>query len=128
MIKKRTLIDIVIILSIYPIVSLHRLLSNMPVHKVDWFLFKDKVQDVQWYVKDTCDLIAFCLAFLLVYRRSKNEHWLFRRLTLFTLIISFFDIIHYWLAFNSWYDYAYLIPILLTLIATIRHEKRNKAS
>lgn len=125
MIKKKTILDLIILLAIYPIVAFHRLWANMPVHKVDWFLFKDREQDVQWYVKDTCGLIAFCLSFLLLYRRTKNEHWLFRRLTLFTLIISIFDIAHYWLAFNSWYEVAYIIPILLTFIAIIRYEKRN---
>lgn len=125
MIKKKTIADIAILVSIYPMVALHRLWSSMPVNKVDWFLFKDREQDVQWYIKDTGGLIAFCLAVFLLYRRSKNEHWLFKRLTLFTLIVSIFDIAHYWLSFNSWYDVAYIIPILLTFIAIIRYEKRN---
>lgn len=125
MIKRNTLIDLIILISIYPIVSFHKLWSNNPVHKVDWFLLKDSVQDVQWYVKDTCDLIAFFFVVLLVYRKSKKDHWLFKRMSVLTLIISAFDIIHYWLSFNSWYDVAYIIPILLIFTSIIRYEKRN---
>lgn len=50
------------------ITSLHRLMNNMPVNGVDLFLFYDKVQDLQWYVKETLDKVGMLFVLYQFYK------------------------------------------------------------
>lgn len=39
--------------------SLHRLFDNYPITELNLFVFSDKLQDLQWYIKDTFSMIGF---------------------------------------------------------------------
>ena len=103
--------DILIILLLTSILpSIHHLFDNFPVFSVDLFLFCDHSQDIQWYVKDTFDMIVKSLLYFIIYKSLNVK--LVKELSLYLFIFSLTDIVGYWLYFGQ-YTYLTMSTALL---------------
>lgn len=95
----------------WPLHCVHRFWNNAPARNVDWFLFADKKQDIQWYIADIGGLLSITCILWAFYIFAKGTKQL-RFITGTLLLISITDIIHYWL----WYQQNEVVVYLQGLI------------
>jgi hypothetical protein len=93
----------------------HLLLNNLKPINVDLFLFCDKIQDIQWYVKDTFDIFALIsLSFAILIAMPKN----LKSIGWALILINIAKIPLYW-AFYLQFDWA--INIIIFSICYLRY-------
>jgi len=96
--RVRTSLSIVLLFLSWPVVLVHRYWNHRPPLKLDLILFESVEQDIQWYIKDTGDIVSITLILAAFYvyvasTRMKIAVGSF-------LLISIIDIGHYWLWFK----------------------------
>jgi len=109
--------SVILIFSI-AITAIHRAWNSAPVNKVDWFIYADKKQDVQWYIKDTFDMISAIIIVWVLWSLSKKLSAQLADTVLLILIYKLMGFAGYWINFNM-YDFItiyMIIPIGIVLI------------
>ena len=106
--KNFNILIILLLTSILP--SVHHLFDNFPVLDIDLFLFCDYSQDIQWYIKDTLDMVVKSLLYFIIYKSLKVK--LIKELSLYLFIFSLTDIVGYWLYYGQ-YTYLTISTALL---------------
>lgn len=121
--KRKELILIVLLFGSIIVTQIHKLLDNNPVNEVDWLLFVDLKQDVQWYVCHTGKYISSLLLFIAVYKLLPYK---LKPIGIGLIIGCILDIANYWVFYHQ-FDWIYksLIIIIPTLLIILKHEKRN---
>lgn len=108
---------IVLIISV-AITAIHRLWNNAPVNKVNLFILSDQKQDIQWYIKDSFDMLSGWLITWVLWKVSKSVSRRLSDIVLLLLIYKTMNFVGYWINFNAndyYYIYA-IIPIGLVII------------
>lgn len=102
--------------------SLHRILDyTLPPTNVDWFIIVDKFQDVQWYVKDTFDLIGFSVILLALHRISSKS---LRFTTGIFLANSIIQVPLYYICYLR-YDIIVNFTIIVVILLKIRYDEKR---
>lgn len=113
---RQPLAYIFIVLS-WPVCLIHRFWNNEKPHQVDWFVYEDFRQDIQWYICDTGNMLSFSFILLsFIFLRRKTIQYSILLFTIF--VISLTDVLHYWLAFKQW-EWVVQLQGLLMLAATL---------
>jgi hypothetical protein len=107
----RTNLSIILLFLSWPVVLVHRYWNHRPPLKLNLIAFEDVNQDIQWYIKDTGDLVSITLilASFYVYVASTMKIVVGS-----FLLISIIDIWHYWLWYKRnpyvlWVEFGILI-------------------
>jgi hypothetical protein len=111
--RSRISLSIILLFLSWPVVLVHRFWNNRPVKVLDLILYEKVEQDIQWYIKDTGDLvsIALILAAFYVYATSIRMKIVAGSF----LLISIIDIWHYWF----WYKRnEYVVGLEFIIILT----------
>jgi hypothetical protein len=94
----------------------HRYWNNRPVQKLKLIPFEDIEQDIQWYIKDTGDLLSISLILLAFYLSVKSIR---EKIAVGSfLLISIIDIIHYWLFYKR-NEYFIILEFLIIIGAAL---------
>lgn len=109
----RTSLKYICLFLSWPVVLVHRYWNNRPPQKLSLIPFEKINQDIQWYVKDTGDMVSISLILAAFYlaARSIREKIVVGSF----LLISIIDIGHYWL----WYKRNEIIISLEGFIVII---------
>ncbi len=100
------------------ITSIHRFWNNAPVHKISLFLISDIKQDVQWYIKDTFDMISGIMVIWVLWDVMRKLSARVADIVMLIMIYKLMNFAGYWINFNT-YDYMFvyaIIPIGLILL------------
>jgi hypothetical protein len=94
----------------------HRYWNNRPIQVLDLILFEKVEQDIQWYIKDTGDLVSvtLILAAFYVYVSSIRMKIAIGSF----LLISLIDIAHYWMYYKR-NGYVVQLEFLILIVAAI---------
>jgi hypothetical protein len=111
--KEFTIFTLFLMFIVLP--ELHLLMNSMAQLNVDLFLFCDKIQDIQWYVKDSLDIIGLILLSCALVLMSPNK---IRDFAITILIINVLKLPLYWL-FYIQFDWA--INILIFTVMYIKY-------
>lgn len=91
----------------WPACAVHRFWNNDPPRRVHWWLTEVKMpdgslatQDVQYYIFDTGNMVAFSLV-LLSFILNKTKSRQYKASLMVSFLISLSDIIHYWYNFKQ---------------------------
>jgi len=91
----------------WPACAVHRFWSDDPPRRVHWFIDDVRksdgslmTQDVQYYIFDTGNMVAFSLV-LLSFILNKTKSAQYKMALVVSFIISLSDIIHYWYNFKQ---------------------------
>lgn len=104
------------------LISLHRILDSVAPMEIDLFLFIEKTQDLQWYVKDFFDIIAFSVICFYLYKISPASS---RFATGLFFIYSIIQLPLYFL-FYLRYDVIIDFTIIIVILIKIKlNEKRT---
>jgi lipopolysaccharide export LptBFGC system permease protein LptF len=100
----------------WPVLLVHRYWNNRPPNKLKLISFEDVEQDIQWYVKDTGDLLSISLILLAFYFSVKSVR---EKIAVGAfLLISIIDIANYWL----WYkrnEYIVQFEFIILIVAAL---------
>jgi hypothetical protein len=100
----------------WPVVLVHRYWNNRPVQKLKLIPFEDIEQDIQWYIKDTGDLLSISLILLAFYLSVKSIR---EKIVVGSfLLISIIDIIHYWLFYKR-NEYFIILEFIIVIVAAL---------
>jgi hypothetical protein len=114
--RNRTSLSIILLFLSWPVVLVHRFWNNRPVKVLDLILYEKVEQDIQWYIKDTGDLVSITLilAAFYVYVTSIRMKIVAGSF----LLISIIDIWHYWF----WYrrnEYVVGLEFIILIAAGV---------
>ena len=109
------------LISYVVLTSLHRLMDGMPTNNIDLFLFVDKVQDVQWYVKDTLDMIGFSIIILALRKVAPPST---RFATNVFFINSIIQVPLYYICYLR-YDIFVNFAVIIIILLKIRYDEKN---
>lgn len=101
--------------------SLHRLLDHFPPFNVDYFIMVDKVQDIQWYVKDTFDMIGFSIILYALHRVSSIS---LKFTTGVFLLNSIIQIPLYYICYLR-YDVIVNFAIIIVIIIKMKYDEKR---
>jgi hypothetical protein len=112
--RNRTSLKYIFLFLSWPVVLVHRYWNHRPPKVLDLIPFEKIEQDIQWYIKDTGDMLSVTLilaAFFVAVKsfREKVAVGAF-------LLISIIDIWHYWL----WYkrnEYVLGFEFIIIIVA-----------
>src|SRR5690242_3216723 len=121
----------------WPVTIFHRFWNNSKPHKVSLFLLEVKkngkpfIQDVQWYIYDTGNILSnilIVLSFILLKTKSRSYSLSLKVI----LTINFIDLIHYWLCFKQneaviWLESMLMVLLSLYLITQRKWKKVLKS-
>lgn len=110
----RTSLKFFLLFLSWPVVLVHRFWNNRPPQKLKLIPFEDIEQDIQWYIKDSGDLVSISLILAAFYLAARTIR---EKIVVGTfLLISIIDIGHYWL----WYkrnEYIISVEGIIIIIA-----------
>jgi hypothetical protein len=100
-------LSLILLILSWPACLIHRLWNNAAPQKVHWFLTdvkksngELKMQDIQYYVFDTGNMISASLILLsFIFCRQKTKTYNTALKTIFLISVS--DIFHYWYSFKQ---------------------------
>lgn len=103
----RNNLSLIILFLWWPACMVHTFWNNRPPHRVHWWLTEVKksdgtlkMQDEQYYIFDTGNMVAFSLI-LLSFILNKTKTRQYKMALIVSFIISLSDIIHYWYNFKQ---------------------------
>jgi hypothetical protein len=94
----RTSLSIVLLFLSWPVVLVHRYWNHRPPLKLNLIAFEKVEQDIQWYIKDTGDMLSITLILAAFFVAVKSTY--LKLLVGSFLLISIIDIGHYWLYYK----------------------------
>jgi hypothetical protein len=110
----------------WPVILVHRYWNNRPPLKLKLVPFEDIEQDIQWYIKDTGDMLNISLILLAFYLSVKSIR---EKIVVGSfLLISIIDIIHYWLFYkrNEYFIILeFIIVISSALLVGVKQKQRS---
>lgn len=100
-------LSLIVLFLWWPTCLVHRFWNNKPPHRVHWFITDVRkpdgtlmMQDEQYYIFDTGNMVAFSLI-LLSFILNKTKTKQYKTALIVSFIISLSDIIHYWYNFKQ---------------------------
>lgn len=112
----RTSLSIVLLFLSWPVVLVHRFWNNRPPLVLDLIAYEKVEQDIQWYIKDTGDLVSVIFLLSAFYLHVQSTRMKIAVGSF--LLISIIDIGHYWL----WYkrnEYVVQFEFIILIVAAI---------
>lgn len=101
----------VILLSAIAITGIHRFWNNAPVNSVNWFIIGEKEQDVQWYIKDSFEMIGGIMTVYVLWKLAQMQSKRLSDVVQLIMIYKVMNFAGYWINFNT-YDYFFIIAII----------------
>lgn len=101
--------------------SLHRILDFAKPYNLDLFFCIDLEQDIQWYVKDTFDLIGFSIILYALHRVSPKS---LKFTTGLFLINGIIQIPLYYICYLR-YDVIVNFIIIIVILLKIRYDEKR---
>lgn len=101
--------------------SLHRLFDSFPPTSIDMFVFSNKSQDIQWYIKDTFDLIGFAIILYALHRVSQKSLKFTTGLFLINAIVQ----IPLYYLFYLRYDIIINFIIIIIILIKIKYDEKR---
>lgn len=99
----------------WPVNNIHRAWNSAPAEWVQWYFFSDAKEDIQWYVHDICQAIAYGIIFwgMWLYADSniKRDHDI-RTVIGGIALIQLIDIVHY----VGWHRHSEVMLVIEGLI------------
>ena len=93
------MIHVALLLATIPIGELYHLLHTTNVDLRNWFLLSDRMQDVEWYVKDSGEKMAFIVLLAVWYARESTKY--FKKVLAAFIFYRLCDMAMYWVDFNN---------------------------
>ena|SRR5688572_26312919 len=117
--RNRTSLSLTLLFLSWPVVLVHRYWNHRPPLKLNLIAFEDVEQDIQWYVKDTGDLLSITLILAAFFVAVKSFYE--KVVTGSFLLISIIDIGHYWLWYKRneyvlWLEFFIIIGAGLVML------------
>lgn len=101
--------------------SLHRLLDSYPVMLLDLFWLVENSQDLQWYVKDTFDIIGFAIIIRALHKSAPKS---LRFTTGLFYINSLIQLPLYYICYLR-YDIIVNFAVIFIILIKIRYDEKR---
>lgn len=113
---RKQLVHCVILLATIPMGELYQLLHTSELQERNWFLLSDRMQDIEWYLRDAGEKLSFIVLFAIWRHREKSG--LFKKVLTAFLFYRIADMAMYWIDFdNTTRIYAAIYLLLGSYIA-----------
>jgi len=93
----------------------------VPKFNVDWFWLVSKSQDLQWYVKDTFDMIGLSVILLALHRAAPKST---KFATMAFLINSLIQVPLYYICYLR-YDILVNFAVIVVILLKIRYDEKT---
>jgi hypothetical protein len=98
-VTRKQLVHIILLVITIPIGELYQLFHTQELRLRHWFLLSDRVQDIEWYIKDSSDKLAIIVV-LAVWLANERKPLLKKTVTAF-LFYRIVDLLLYFIDFDS---------------------------
>ena len=101
--------------------SLHRILDSWDVMLLDLFWLLEKEQDLQWYVKDTFDMLGFSIILFALHRSAPKS---LRFGTGLFLVNSLIQLPLYYICYLR-YDIIINFTIIVVILVKLKYDEKR---